>query len=63
MDRDLDVGITIDVMGVLMLGRLTKGKSYTVDIPQMETPNEMGMDDVGPMTLRDNNVDITQVPL
>jgi hypothetical protein len=63
MDRDLDVGITIDVMGVLMSGRLTKGKSYMVDIPQMETPDEMGMDDVGPMTLRDNNVDITQVPL
>jgi hypothetical protein len=50
-------------MGVLTLGRLMEGKLDMVDIPQMETPDEMGMDGVGPMTLRDNKVDITGVPL
>jgi hypothetical protein len=62
VDKYLDVGITIDGMGVLTLCRLTKGKADTISIPQMETPDETGMDGVHPMEIRDENVDIKAVP-
>jgi hypothetical protein len=38
------------------------GKDDTVDVPQIEGPVEKGMDGVGPMELRDGNVDIIGMP-
>jgi hypothetical protein len=63
LEEDPDVGITTDGMGVGMLGILTKGKEDTIDIPQMETPEEMHEEGVGMMALRDDKVDITGIPL
>jgi hypothetical protein len=62
LDGDPNVGITTGGMGVLMLGMFMEGKEVTVDIPQMETPDEMGKDGVGPMALMDDKEDIIKVP-
>jgi hypothetical protein len=40
LEEDPYVGIATDGMGVLMLGIIMEGKVDTVDIPQMETPDE-----------------------
>jgi hypothetical protein len=56
------VGIETDGMGVGMIGILMEGKEDTTNIPQMETLVETGMDSVGPMTLRDDKVDIVGMP-
>jgi hypothetical protein len=50
-------------MGMLILGILMEGKSVMVDIPQMETPHEMGKYGVGLTTLRDCKEDTIGVPL
>jgi hypothetical protein len=63
LDKNSVVGITIDMMGVLMLGILMEGKVVSIGIPQMETPNEMCKDGVGPMTIMDKNENIREVPL
>jgi hypothetical protein len=63
MNRYLGVVITTDGMRVLLLGMMMEGKKYMIDIPQMETPSEMGKEFVGPMAVRDDKVDITVLPL
>ena len=41
LEEDPYVGIAIDGMGVLMLGIIMEGKEDIVDIPQMETLDEI----------------------
>jgi hypothetical protein len=47
LDRDTYVGITIDRMSEIMLGILVEVKEIIVNIPQMETLDEMGKYGVG----------------
>jgi hypothetical protein len=42
LEEDPDLGIKIDGMGVGMLGILIEGKVDTINIPQIEGPEEMG---------------------
>jgi hypothetical protein len=56
------VGIRIEGMGIVMLGILMDGNEDTIGVPQIEGPVEKGMDGVGPMVLREGNVDITGMP-
>jgi hypothetical protein len=62
LEEDPDVGIKMDGMGIGMLGRLMDGKEDMTGVPQIEGPIEKGIDGVGPMVLRDGNVDITGMP-
>jgi hypothetical protein len=63
LEKNPVVGIRMDGMGMIMLGRLVDGKKDTTSVPQIEGPIEMGIDGVGPMVLKDGNVYITRIPL
>jgi len=56
------VVIATNGMGVIMLSILVEGKTNIVDIPQMERPDEMGIDSVVPMALMHGREDNTRVP-
>jgi hypothetical protein len=56
------VGIRMDGMGVGILGILMDVKVDTTGVPQIEGPIEKCMDSVGPIELRDGNMDIPGRP-
>jgi hypothetical protein len=57
------VSIEIEWMGVGMIGILTDGNEDTVGVPQIEGLVERGIYGVGPIVLREGNVDITGMTL
>jgi hypothetical protein len=63
MGDDINVVIRMDGMGVEMLGKLTYGKEVIASVAQIERPIEKGMNDVGPMVLREGILDIKGMPL
>jgi hypothetical protein len=62
-EKDKEVGIGIERMCIVMLGILTDGNEGIVRVPRIEGPIERGIDGVGPMVLKDSNVDIKGMPL
>jgi hypothetical protein len=61
LEKNIEVGIDVDGMGIMMLGILTYGEDDTNNIPKIEGPKENGMDGVGPMEIRGGNIDITEI--
>jgi hypothetical protein len=62
LDVYLYMGIARDSMGVLMLGKLVEIKEDMVNIPKMETLDEICIDKVVWMALMDDEDDIIKVP-
>jgi hypothetical protein len=56
------VVIGIEGMGIVTLGILTDGNEDMVGVPQIKGLVEKGIGDVGPMELRDGNVEIMGMP-
>jgi len=62
LEKDPGVVIGIEGMGIVTLGILTDGNEDMVRVPQIEGLVEKGIGDVGPMELRDGNVEIMGMP-
>jgi hypothetical protein len=62
LEEDPYVGIIINDMGIVTLVRLIGGKKDMTDVPWIKGPLDKGIDGVGPMVLKEGNVNINEMP-